>query len=115
MRFRLPRAVALPLLLGALLWACAAPRDPGQRVWKRKCAACHGKDGAGRTKYARNRPFADLTDGRWKQGGDAASVRRSVADGVPKTPMEGYEGKLSPAEIDAVTAYTLRLASAHRK
>ena len=95
--------------------ACAAPKDPGERVWRRKCSACHGREGRGDTRYARNRPFADLTDGRWKQGGDPASIRRSVAEGVPKTPMEGFAGKLTAAEIDAVTGHVVRLASGHLK
>ncbi len=99
------------LAAGLGILSCSTPKDPGERVWVRKCAACHGRDGRGRTRYARNRPFADLTDGRWKQGGDPASIRRSIAEGVPKSPMEGFSGKLSPAEIDAVTQWVVRLAA----
>ena len=96
------------------LFSCAGPKDPGERVWARRCSACHGRDGRGRTRFSRNRPYADLTDGRWKQGGDRASIRRSISGGVPKSPMEGFGGRLSPAEIDAVTGYVLRLAAAPR-
>ncbi len=109
------RAWSLALyLLAAAAAACAGPKDPGERVWVRRCAACHGRDGRGRTKFARNRPFADLTDGRWKQGGDRASIRRTIEDGVPGTQMEGFRRKLSPQEIDAVTDEVLRLEAAAR-
>jgi mono/diheme cytochrome c family protein len=90
---------------------CGGPTDPGERVWVKKCAACHGKDGRGKTRFSRNRPFADLTDGKWKQGGDRASIRRSIEEGVPKTQMEGFRAKLTPEQIDAATGYVLRLAS----
>lgn len=121
MRVRTPlslaRAICALAALSALAVAlgCVEPKDPGERVYRRRCAACHGRDGRGDTRFARNRPFADLTDGRWKQGGDAASVRRSIAEGVPRSPMEGFRGKLSDAEMDAVTGHVLGLASAHLK
>lgn len=114
MRFRLRGPFAL-VLFSAVLAACADSRDPGQRIWARRCAACHGKAGDGRTTFARNRPFADLTDGRWRQGSDATSIRRSVAEGVPKTTMEPFAQKLSPGEIDAVTAHVVRLAASHSR
>ncbi len=77
----------------------------------RKCAGCHGKDGRGRTTFAATRPWADLTDGRWKHGGDRASIRRLIAEGDPASPMPAYRGRLSDAEIDAVTGYVLGLAA----
>lgn len=103
----------ITLALGATLSAgCAGPKDPGERVWKRKCAACHGNDGAGRTRFAENRPFADLTDGRWRHGPGREPIRKLVADGDPRSTMPPFEGTLTPAEIDAVVDHVLRLAAA---
>lgn len=99
---------------GALLLAAAVgcgPSDPGERVWARKCSGCHGKDGKGRTRFAEGRPYADLSDGRWKHGGDRASIRRLVADGDPTSTMPPYRGRLSEAEIDAVVDKVLRIAA----
>ncbi len=96
-------AVAISAL--ALLPAACGPSDPGTRLFRRKCAGCHGPDGRGRTKYADGHPYVDLTDEKWKHGGDLESIRRLIANGDPKSPMPPYEGRLSPEEIDAVARY----------
>lgn len=104
------------LLSGAALLAAEAcgPSDPGERVWERKCSACHGRAGRGDTRFAKGRPFADLTDDRWRHGGDIASIRRLIADGDPASPMPAYQGRLSPEEIEAVSRHVLTLwARAH--
>jgi mono/diheme cytochrome c family protein len=89
------------------LAGCAEP-DPGQRVWTRKCKACHGPDGRADTKYGRDRPFADLTDGRWKHGAEAAAIRKLIADGDPKSPMPAFRGRITEDDLDAVTAHVVR-------
>lgn len=98
--------------LSVLLLVSCGPSDPGERVFVKKCAGCHGKDGKGRTKFARGRPFADLTDGKWKHGGDRPSIRKLVADGDPTSPMPPFHDRLSPQEIDAAVDYVLKLAAA---
>ncbi|MBK9968200.1 MAG: c-type cytochrome [Holophagales bacterium] len=103
-------SLSIALATGALI-SCATESDPGARLWRKNCAACHGEDGAGRTRFARGRPFADLTDGRWKHGSDRASVRRLVADGDPASTMPPFDGRLAPAEIDTVVDHALKLAT----
>jgi mono/diheme cytochrome c family protein len=93
----------------ALLAAGCGPKDPGERVWVRKCSACHGRAGRGDTRFAKGRPYAILTDDAWKHGGDLASIRRLIADGDPKSPMPPFRDRLSPEEIDAVAAHVLKL------
>ncbi len=99
-------AAVLPVIL-----ASCGPSEPAARVFHRRCAACHGMDGRGRTKFAEGRPFADLTDGKWKHGGDRASIRRLVTEGDPGSPMPPFQGRLSPQEIDLSVDYVLRIAS----
>ncbi len=108
----LVRRVVGPALLLPLV-ACG-PSDPGERVWVKKCAGCHGVDGRGQTTFAAGRPFSDLTDGRWKHGGDPESIRKLIADGEPKSPMPAFAGRLSKEEIDAVVRYVLTLAGPKR-
>jgi len=108
-----PAALAAGILLGVSVSACG-PRDPGLRVWVRKCAACHGREGRGDTRFARGRPYCNLTDDVWKHGGDLGSIRRLIADGDPASPMPAYRGRLAPEEIDAVSEQVLKLwARAH--
>jgi mono/diheme cytochrome c family protein len=104
-------SLALVVASGAFP-ACAPGADPGARLWRRKCGACHGADGAGRTRFAQGRPYADLTDGRWRHGPDRESVRRLVSDGDPASSMPPFAGRLTPAEIDAVVDHALQLANA---
>ncbi len=103
-----PAALTAVALLGVSVSTCG-PKDPGERVWVRKCAACHGREGRGDTRFALGRPYVVLTDDVWKHGGDLDSIRRLVADGDPKSPMPAYRGRLTPEEIDAVSNHVLRL------
>jgi mono/diheme cytochrome c family protein len=109
------RITPLALLLAvAGLPGCSGDADPGTRVWRKKCAACHGSDGRGRTRFAEGRPYADLTDGRWRHGPDRAAVLRLVADGDPASTMPPFRGRLSGAELEAVVDHVLRVAAAGR-
>lgn len=119
MAIRRFRARATPLrtarhavLIGSFLASCA-PSDPGLRVWKRKCAGCHGADGRASAAYRALHPFADLRDGRWRHGADLASISRVVATGDPRSPMPAFEGRLSPEEIAAVSRRVVAFASSH--
>jgi len=107
--------LSLSLLAAAALAACG-PADRGERVWLRKCAACHGEDGRGRTRFGASRPYADLTDGVWKHGGDFDSIRRVIADGGdPKSPMPVFRGRLSEQDIVAVAHYVESLPARSRQ
>ncbi len=101
--------LALAVLVPGILVACG-PSEPAAKVFYRRCAACHGMDGKGRTRFAEGRPYADLTDGKWKHGGDRASIRRLVADGDPGSPMPAFGDRLTPGEIDLSVDYVLRVA-----
>ena len=112
MRLAMERRLAsLPAALAAAVLAATGcgPTDPGERVWARKCSACHGRDGRGDTRFARGRPFAVLTDDRWKHGGDLESIRRLITEGDPASPMPAYRDRLSPEEIDAAAHHVLEL------
>ncbi len=110
LRFRI---AALGAALGLLSAGCG-PTDPGERVWVRKCSACHGREGRGDTPFGRSRPYTNLTDDVWRHGGDLDSIRRLITDGDPKSPMPPYRDRLSPEEIEAVSRHVLKLwARAH--
>ncbi|MHB8796866.1 MAG: c-type cytochrome [Thermoanaerobaculia bacterium] len=110
MRVPLRIMIAVALIATGGTSGCTAETDPAARVWKRRCAACHGPDGAGRTRFAEGRPWADLTDGKWKHAPDREVLRRLVAEGDPASTMPPFAGTLSPGEIDAIVDWTLSLA-----
>ena len=103
--------VSVALIAAGASSGCTADPDPAARVWKRRCAACHGPDGAGRTRFAQGRPWADLTDGKWRHGPDRDALRRLVAEGDPSSAMPPFAGTLTPEEIDAIVDWTLALAA----
>ena len=105
------RPLLVVLTAGLALLASCGPSEPAARVFHRRCAACHGMDGRGRTKFAQGRPFADLTDGKWKHGGDRASIRRLVADGEPGSVMPSFRDRLTAEELDLSVDYVLRVAA----
>ncbi len=80
----------------------------GAKVYKSKCASCHGKDGKG-TAMAPAHAGSDYI----KSTGDAAIkdvvlVGRKGSKKLYKKfpiPMPPWKGKLTDAEIDAVVAY----------
>ncbi|MEO6324364.1 MAG: c-type cytochrome [Thermoanaerobaculia bacterium] len=102
----------LPLVLG--LGACA-PANPGEQVWVKKCAGCHGSDGRGETKFAQGRPFANLTDDRWKHGDSHEAIVRLITEGDEKSPMPAYRDRLTAEQIEAVSRYAESLSRAARQ
>jgi mono/diheme cytochrome c family protein len=113
MRRRLPAlvvAVALLPLLAALTAGCRElfpRRTAGETVYRRLCARCHGVDGAGNTPRYMGNSWADLTDDRWRHGGDDASIETVVRDGIfgemPGNP------ELSRAEMQQLLAHLRKL------
>ena len=79
-------------------------------VYVARCAMCHGTGGAGDTAIGSSYPAANLTDATWAYGGTKADVAKIVANGTPNGPMRGFQGILTPAEIDEVSEYVLSLA-----
>ena len=94
-------------LLALVSPAAAADLDLGKKVYSQKCASCHGPDGKGNAAMAAAlkteiKPLAASADK------PDAEVRKVLEQG--KKPMPPYGKMLSPAEMDAVLAYTKTLA-----
>ena len=70
------------------------------------CAACHGLDGKGNTALG----APNLTDDVWLHGwGEAAIV--AIINNGKLNQMPGQEGKLSPAQIELLSAYVWGLSN----
>ena len=107
---RRSRLLSLLALLAVSLPAGCGPSDPGERVWARKCAGCHGREGRGKADYAAKFPYVDLTDGKFRHPADRASVLKVVADGGENaSPMPPYRDRLSPEELEAVVGLVLKI------
>jgi len=72
--------LAAVLLTGCDEWLA---KSPGEKLWRRHCAECHGLDGAGNTPRYMGNSYADLTDDSWRVGnGDRGSLEAVVREGV---------------------------------
>lgn len=76
--------VALATLSVLSLAGCdfLKPRSLGEKLWRSRCAECHGVDGSGNTPRFMGNPWADLRDSSWKSGGDRSSVENVVREGI---------------------------------
>jgi len=85
----------------------------GQKLFLNNCAQCHASDGAG------SRGFPNLTDRDWLYGGDAATIRATIAEGrnglmPPFGAALGEQGVKNVAQyvrsLSGLTADPLRVA-----
>lgn len=80
------RAGALVLSVAAVLAAGACglgSRTPGEKLWRKRCASCHGIDGRGNTPGYMGNVRADLLDEAWYgYGSDDAALETVTREGV---------------------------------
>ena len=90
--------------------ADARTRDlaAGQRIFERKCASCHNRNGDGKTVTAGRFPYANLLDGVWRSDGSAQAIERQIREG--HDPMPKFEGKLTDEEIRQTVTYVRELS-----
>ena len=91
----------------------AEPDVKTVRVWKAKCASCHGVDGKGKTETGTKLGIPDMTTGAWQQKVTDAQMKTSISDGLTRPGktegMDPYKEKLEPAQIDALIGYVRTL------
>ena len=79
----------------------------GAALYKGKCAACHGADGAGKTKMGEKLALKDLASAEVQKISDA-DMSKLITDGKEKMP--GFGKKLSAEEITALVAHVRTFA-----
>ena len=77
----LPASAAALAALAPLAGGCLN-RSPGETLWRKHCADCHGIDGAGNTPRYMGNPWANVIDGSWKSGGDQYTIETTIREGV---------------------------------
>ena len=77
----------------------------GKPLYESVCAACHGKDGKGKTDIG----APDLTDKYWLYGGDTFAIRTSIAKGRHGS-MPAHRELLGETRARLVAAYVWSLS-----
>lgn len=86
----------------SVLTAPAKAQDAGEKVYKAKCASCHGADGVGTTPAGKATNARDFCSDEVKKETDEEWTTVIVKG---KNKMPGYDKKITEDEIKAVVAY----------
>ncbi|KAF0192468.1 MAG: cytochrome c class I [Gammaproteobacteria bacterium] len=80
---------------------------PGEMLYQKFCAPCHGEngDGTGRAQRALDPPPRNFRDPAIRQDLTRERMLRSVTDGRPGTAMVGWGTRLSPDQIATIVDY----------
>lgn len=80
-----------------------------ERVFKSKCASCHGNDGKADTEKGKKMKVRDMTTAEYQKATDD-QFRKAIAEGVKeekdgvKKEMDPYKDELKPDQIDGLVA-----------
>ncbi len=100
------RTIRISMVAGLFLTALAplpAHADKGaERLWKAKCASCHGADGKGQTEQGQKLKVADYTTAAWQKAHTKEQIKKGIIDGVKdkKTGEEVMKGYADPRRQD---------------
>jgi mono/diheme cytochrome c family protein len=103
-----PRLVPCLLVLAALAAAASAQVD-APALFATNCAKCHGLDGSGTGPAVLDRPARNFKEGGFSFGNTPEVIARTIAHGIPGSPMPTFEGALSDAQLQALAAYVVTL------
>lgn len=110
-------ALSLSVLSAASPVAAQPAKDPkADRLWRAKCAACHGDDGRGQTDQGKKMGIRDVTTAAWQKEFSDAQIQQAITDGVKrerdgkKQEMEPFKDKLRPDQLPLLVAYMRALA-----
>ena len=90
--------------------------DPAtNRMFRAKCASCHGEDGKGHTKEGEKMKIGDMTSPDFQKLTDD-KIKETILEGLSrqkngvKQEMKPLKDKLTPAQVDALVKYVRSLA-----
>ncbi len=88
-----------------------ARADDAGKVWKTKCASCHGADGKAESAQAKKMKVADMTAADWQKKFSDDDIKKVITDGLKrekdgtKQEMKGFAEKLKAEEIDGLVKF----------
>lgn len=103
----LVKATFVAAFFAGALCRSAAAGDVTQ-LWNDNCAACHGKDGKGKTMMGRKFQIKDMTEPKDQASFTDAKATKTIKEGITengKEKMKPYGDKFSDDEIKALVAH----------
>ena len=105
-RWALGVSTIFAVLIFVLRGSPLAAAGEGEALYKAKCAACHGPDGAGQTSVGKNLKVRDLRSDEVQKQSDA-DLSGIIAKGKNKMPP--FEKTYKPDEINQLVAHIREL------
>lgn len=88
-------------------------RTPGEKLYRKHCADCHGIDGGGHTVRTMGEPNTNLLDDRWRYGYDTSGIENVIRqEMVFEHPTFT---KLSPEDLKQITSHVRKLRGESRR
>ncbi len=96
----------------AFVPSTARADDPAvERMFRSKCAGCHGNDGKGKTKQGEKMKIGDMTSAAFKKDNTPDKIKTTILDGINrdkdgvKQEMKPLKDKLTPEQVDQLVTY----------
>ncbi len=80
-------------------------RSPGEVVFRKRCAECHGIDARGNTPRFMGNPYTDLRDNTWRTAAADEGAIGAVIEAGVFGQMPAFSDQLTPEQIRQVTHY----------
>jgi mono/diheme cytochrome c family protein len=104
-------ASAFLALTSMVLLASSASADDAKtvRLWKAKCASCHGVDGRAKTETGEKLGIPDMASPAFQKKVSDTEMKNAILDGFKREGksegMDAYRDKLTPEQVDALVGY----------
>src|SRR5262249_11044423 len=91
--------------------AADAPDKKTERLWKSKCASCHGADGKADTDQGKKMQTPAMPPKAWPGSQPTDQIRKTSLEGVKtekggvRKEMDPYKDELQPDQVDALVKY----------
>ena len=102
---------ALTVLYAAQAAAAAPPDKKTERLWKAKCASCHGAEGKADTEKGKEMGMRDMSGAVWQKELTDDALKKAIGEGVKrekdgkKQEMDPFNDKLKPDQVEALVGY----------
>jgi mono/diheme cytochrome c family protein len=106
---KLLASIGLGVLLFTAVAGAAEPDAKSVRLFKTKCASCHGEDGTGATAKGKELGVKSMAAADWQKKLTDAKIKEAIStetavkapDGK-ETKVHGYGASLKPEQIDVL-------------
>ena len=91
--------------------ARGSARQKTVRLWKSKCAACHGADGKGDTDQGKKMKVANMATAAYQKSFTDDQLKNAILNGVKtekdgvKKEMDPFKDELTPDQVNALVQF----------